>query len=74
MSSRSRGHTPSMRGLRVVAVTPPAGASSNARSSRTARTLDEREGVGVDALASGDLDRFWSQALQNLKRHFEDPV
>jgi hypothetical protein len=45
--------------------------SSAARPSRTARGLDEREVSPVDALASGDLERFWSQALQNLKSHIE---
>src|SRR4029077_11468404 len=45
--------------------------SSAARPSRTARKPEERGSPPVDALASNDLERFWSQALQNLKRHFE---
>jgi hypothetical protein len=42
--------------------------SSGARPSR-GREL--REGTPVDALVSGDLDRFWGRALENLKRHLE---
>jgi hypothetical protein len=45
--------------------------SCAARPSRTARGLDERPVSPVDALAWGDLERFWSQAPQNLESHIE---
>ena len=45
--------------------------SSAARPSRTARKPEASEGPDVDPLAFGDLERFWGQALQNLKIHLE---
>jgi hypothetical protein len=49
----------------------PSAPASAARPSRTARKPEGSEGPDVDSLAFGDLERFWGQALQNLKIHLE---